>query len=442
MTHPSPSPSARPLSLRPPNCWYSDSVPPGPARPPLRGEIAADVCVVGAGMTGCSAALHLAERGYRVVVLESRAVGFGASGRNGGQLIAGFAGDMDVAERHFEAADCRRLFDFTVEAVDLVRDLARRHDIACDLVPGMVSAALKQRHVDDLHAMAEQWQGYGYDRLEWLDASAVRGHVACEAYVGGLWDRGGGHLHPLAYTLGLAAAAERAGAVIYEDTAFTDHEETALGVVVRTGAGAVVRAAWVLFAGNAYSWGRIRGAAKTLDQRIMPAGTYVIATEPLGEARATALLPHNDAVSDVQFVLNYYRRSADHRLLFGGGVSYSRIDPPRLAGQLRRTMVGFFPQLADVAVTHAWGGFVAITANRLPHFGRIGRRALFAQGYSGHGVALTSLAGKMMAEVVGGTEDRFDLMAAIPHMPFPGGHWLRTPLLMAAMAWMRLKDRL
>jgi len=391
--------------------------------------------VIGAGMTGTTAALHLAERGYRVRVLEEHVTGFGASGRSGGQLIAGFAAGLGPIRAQLSPTEVQAYWDLGEEAVTLVKDLIQRHAIACDFAPGHIDVALKRRQVAELEEMAEEWGQLGYKGLEMWDRATTQARVASSRYVGALYDPGGGHLHPLNYTLGLAAVAERAGAIIHEATPMMGFEETADGVSVRTPHG-TVRARWLILCGNAYLWRRVPG----MGSRIMPVGTYIVGTAPLGEGRARALIPGNEGVSDINFVLNYFRRSSDHRMLFGGRVSYSRVEPASVARAMRRTMLGAFPDLADVPVEHAWGGYVAITANRLPHFGRLGTRTLFAQGFSGHGVGLTSLAGRLMAEVVAGQEERFDLFARIRHLPFPGGRLLRTPLLVAAMAVHRVRD--
>lgn len=430
-----PVPSAVSSRQALPPSYYTETARPAPSRPPLRGDTEVDAVVVGGGMTGCSAALNLAERGLSVRLLEAHGIGFGASGRSGGQLIAGFGGGLDAARAHLSAGEVQDYWDLGTEAVAQVTDRIARHGIACDFVPGHVDVALKARHVRELEAMAEDWTARGYPGLELWDRARTRERVASEAYVGALYDPGGGHLHPLNFTLGLAAAAEAAGAVLHEGTPMMTFGESPDGVVVRTPEG-TVRARWLLLAGNAYLWRKV----PAIGRRIMPVGTYIVATEPLGAARARALIPGNEAVSDCNFVLNYFRRSADHRMLFGGRVSYSRVEPLNVAEAMRRTMLTVFPDLSATRVDFAWGGYVAITLNRLPHFGRLGSRVLFAQGFSGHGVGLTSLAGALMAEVVAGQEGRFDLMARIRHMPFPGGAMLRTPMLVAAMMLHRVRD--
>lgn len=405
--------------------------------PVLQGDMDVDVCVIGAGLTGASAALHLAERGYSVAVLERDRVGWGASGRSGGQKIFGYGCSMGTLRRAVGRDDARRLWDLSIEALRYTDELIGRHGIECDLVHGQVHAAIKPRQVRALLEEKEELEReYGYDGLSFVEGTQLREYVASERYRAVLHDPRSGHLHPLNYTLGLARAAERAGARLFEGTPAT-RIEPGERVVVQTPQGRVAAKHLVLCA-NAY-----QGGLEPRSWRcVMPVGTYMLATEPLGEARARALLPKNSAVSDINFVLDYFRRSADHRLLFGGLVSYSKLPPPNLKGALRANMLKVFPDLADVNIDYAWGGFVAITQNRAPHFGKLGRNVYFAHGYSGHGIALTGLAGRLIAEAVAGTEERFDVFARIPHLPFPGGDWFRTPALVLAMAWYRLRDLL
>ena len=420
----------------PTTSWYSATATPAPALPPLHGDGETDVCIIGGGLTGCSAALHLAERGYRVTLLEAERIAFGASGRSGGQMIAGFNRDIAAIARLTGPEEALRLWDLCEEALTLTRDLVRTHAIACDFRDGTVFVGEKPRHRADIDATYEEWTRLGRRDLTVWDAAETRRQVASPRYTSGLLDPHGGHLHPLNYTLGLAAAARAAGAQMYEQTPMLRwHAGDPVRVETPHG---TVRAKFVLMAGNAYLW----ATERRLGRRIMPVGTYIAATQPLGEERARALIPSGAAVCDMNFVLNYFRLSSDHRLLFGGRVSYSRLDPADVGSAIRRTMLRCFPQLEDTRMDYAWGGHVAITVNRLPHFGRLAPNVLFAQGYSGHGIALTGLAGRLMAEVVAGQAERFDVFSRIPHLPFPGGTHLRTPLLVLAMAWHRLRDLL
>jgi gamma-glutamylputrescine oxidase len=409
----------------------------GAHREPLRGEHRADVVVVGGGIAGCSAALHLTKRGYHVALLEARAVGYGASGRSGGQTIFGLAASQGALTDAVGRADARHLFDLSVEALDLTQSLIAEHAIDCDYRANHVHVAVKPRHLAELEDWArELHEEYDYPTVRLLNRDQLQAHVQSERYLGGLIDSRSGHLHPLKFTQGLARAAESAGAMIFENSQVLRYQDGP-EVVVHTGQG-TVRCAHLVLCGNAY----LGAVAPALARRILGVGTYIIATEPLGEERVRALLPSNAAVADINWILDYFRASADHRLLFGGRVSYSAVQPPHLGESMRKRMVRIFPTLADVKVSHAWGGYLDITMSRAPDFGRLAPNVFYLQGFSGHGMTLTGLAGKLIAEAVAGTAERFDVFARIPHRDFPGGPILRRPSLMMAMLYYRLRDLL
>lgn len=420
--------------------WYGRTAAPFPALPPLRGRETADVCIIGAGYTGLSAALELAAKGWSVAVLEAARVGRGASGRNGGQVITGYNHPMSTVERLAGRDDARLLWEMNREATNLLAERVERHAIGCDLRWGWAHAALKPRHLRDAEEQFEELNRLGYPHARLLDHAAMREIVDSPTYVGGLLDMGSGHLHPLNYALGLARAAQDAGARIYENSPAQAviHGDPA---TVRTDQGEV-RARFVLVAVNAYAEG-LEGIGAPAAWA-MPVATYVMATEPLGDALASSLLPSDAAVADMNLALNYFRRSSDHRLLFGGGVSYSGFEPPGLKARMRAKMLHVFPQLRDAPIDSVWGGHVAITVNRLPRMGRVAPNVLFAHGYSGHGVALAGLCGKLMAEAAAGAASRFDVFARIPHRRFPLGAWApaRRAALTLAMLWARLKDLL
>ena len=419
--------------------YYAASAQAAPLRPQLSGAVECDVCVVGAGIAGCSAALHLAAQGLSVVVLEEHRVGWGASGRSGAQAIQGIAAGQAKLERLVGAADARAVWEVSVEGLVLMRQLIARYNIACDWVDGHMQAAIKERHERELLAeLHELRDGYGYDSVRWLSREELRANVASDRYRGALYDTNSGHLHPLNYTLGLARAAVTHGAQIFEGTRALGFASSGSGQVRVQTAQGEVRARSLVLCGNVY----LGATAPSLAAKIMAVATYIVASEPLGAARATELIANNAALSDMNWVLDYYRRSADHRLLFGGRVNYSGLKSFDAPTATRARMLAVFPQLHDVRIDYAWGGEVDITLNRAPHFGRLAPNVYFLQGFSGHGIALTGIAGKLVAQAICGTAARFDVFARIPHRNFPGGAALRRPALVLAMLWYRLRDLL
>jgi gamma-glutamylputrescine oxidase len=427
------------LNLPPAPSYYGASSPPSlePPRPPLAGEIETDIAVVGGGLAGCSAALHLAKRGFRVALLEANFVGYGASGRSGGQTIFGLAAGQNALRSQVGREDAKRLFQMSVEALDLNQSLIREHGIDCDYRPNHVHVATKPRHLAELREWFDELRGeYDYGSVSLLDRRELPAHVQSSRYLGGLLDTRSGHLHPLKFTQGLARAAESAGVMIFEHTQALRYEEGA-GVFVHTPEGRV-RCRHLVLCGNAY----VGPLAPALSRRILGVGTYIIATRPLGAAQARALLPSDAAIADINWILDYFRLSADRRILFGGRVSYSAVQPPHLAESMRRRMVRIFPDLVGVPVEYAWGGYLDITMSRAPDFGRLSPNVFYLQGFSGHGMSLTVLGGKVLAEAVAGTAERFDVFARLPHREFPGGRLLRRPSLMLAMLYYRLKDLL
>ena len=419
--------------------YYAASARAAPVRPALEGAVDCDVCVVGGGIAGCSAALHLAERGLSVVLLEEHRVGWGASGRSGGQALFGVAPGQAKLTRLIGAADARAVWDVSVEGVALLRTLIERFRIDCDWVNGYLLTAVKPRHEPELQAeVRELRESYGYASVRYVPRAELAALLATERYLGALHDTNSGHLHPLNYTLGLAAAAESFAVRIFEDTRATGYAAASHSRVRIATARGEVRARHLVLCGNVY----LGAIAPELAKKIMAVATYIVATEPLGEARARALIANNAATCDMNWVLDYFRRSADHRLLFGGRVNYSGLRSFDAPAATRARMLRVFPQLQDVRIDYAWGGEVDITLNRAPHFGRLAPNVYFLQGFSGHGIALTGIAGKLVAEAVAGTAARFDVFARIPHGSFPGGTALRRPALVLAMLYYRLRDLL
>jgi glycine/D-amino acid oxidase-like deaminating enzyme len=420
--------------------YYAASVNRQLAYPPLRGELSADVCIVGGGFSGLNTAIELAQKGFSVVLLEAHKIGWGASGRNGGQLIRGVGHGVEQFEPVIGADGVRELKLMGLEAVEIVRRRIAQFSIDCDLTWGYCDLANKPAHLDAFAAEKAELQGLGYrHELRLLQAEQMHEVVGSDRYVGGLIDMGSGHLHPLNLALGEAAAAQSLGVQLFEDSPVTRIDYGA-EVRVHTALG-VVRAAHLVLGCNAY----LGELNPTLGGKVLPAGSYVIATEPLSEAQAHAIIPQNMALCDQRVALDYYRLSADRRLLFGGACHYSGRDPADIAGYMRPKMLAVFPHLQDVQIDYQWGGMIGIGANRLPQIGRLKDQAnvYYAQAYSGHGVNATHLAGKLLAEAIAGQASQgFDLFARVPHMTFPGGKHLRSPLLALGMLWHRLKELL
>jgi len=419
--------------------WYEASVRRPPASPRIEGRIDADVCIVGGGYAGLSAALELRSRGYSVALLEAQRIGWGASGRNGGQVIAGYVGE-DAVESQLPVADARHAWDVSVEGLRLLHQRIADHAIDCDYVPGYLMLATGPRKATALHKWVNRVADlYDYS-LHWITHPEIGRWIASERFHAGAYDGNSGHLHPLKYCLGLARAATKAGVRIFESSPVVDVERHRKPVV-KTRAGSV-QCRFVVLAGNVYLGQYGKTVAPEIGPRIMPVGTYIVATEPMGKERADALIHHRAAVSDTNFVLDYFRPSADHRLLFGAGESYSAATPRKLEAGMRRRMLAVFPQLADLEIPYVWGGFVDITMNRAPDFGRVHPNIYYLQGFSGHGLALTGMAGKLVAETIAGQAERFDVFSRIRHMPFPGGALMRTPALALGMLYYRMRDLL
>lgn len=427
--------------------WYAETASRRQDHRALQGEVRAEVAIVGGGLAGLSAALELAQRGRQVVLLEAQQLGWAASGRNGGQALGGLACGMDEIEAQLGLADARRLWAMTLEALTLIHARRDRYRIACDWQSGALTVATSARKAAALRRDAERMAS-AYDHpTQWLDRAALGLHIRSPRYHGGCYDRRGGHLHPLKYALGLADAAWREGARLHEHSPVQRVERHRSVTLLRTPQGQVV-ADQVLLAGNVHlpALAGVGALPPGTGARIMPVGTYVGVTEPLDPSEMDGLLPTRAAVCDSNFVLDYFRPTADQRLLFGGKVSYSTLTPPNLAGSLQARLARVFPRLAWRPLTHVWGGFVDITMNRAPDFSRLppdgaaGAPIYLLQGFSGHGLALSGLAGKLVAEAICEDASRFDLFARLRHRPFPGGERLRTPTLVLGMLWHRLRD--
>jgi len=402
---------------------------------PLLGEQNTDVCVIGAGFTGISTALHLAERGYNVHVIEANRVGWGASGRNGGQIIGGISGEENVA-KHL-GKDVDEVFrELRWAGHDIIRERVQKYEIQCDLKFGYLDVAIKQRHIRDFEADHERLRKdeFPYE-FRMLSGDETRDMIGTSAYIGALLNMANGHLHPLNMCVGEARAAISHGATIYEQSPVLNIEKGDRPRVV-TQRGSVTADA-VVIAGNAY-----HSLERKLRGIMFPVNSFIIATEPLSEEMVKTINPRDLAVCDPNFVLEYFRLSAEKRMLFGGRCNYSGGDPEVIKRNLRPRLLRIYPQLANIGIDYAWGGTIGVPINRVPQLGRISRAVFYCQGYSGHGVNVTHLAGQIMADAVAGTLERFDLFANVKPFIVPGAHWLGKPMVALGMLYYQIRDRL
>lgn len=417
--------------------YYADSLDRQLAYPPLLGDQPADICIVGAGYTGLSSALHLAERGYSVIVIEAESVGFGASGRNGGHVGIGQRKDQYYLEKQFGQDIARGLWDMGLEAVETVKQLIEKHRIDCDLKQGILHLAHRRKYCSELEEEVEHLRDqYQFEQMEYIEAGALPSFLDSQAYYGAQWDKASLHLHPLKYLKGLAEAATSAGVTIHEHSRVLSYSEGS-SIQVCT-AGGTVTAKELVLACNGY----IEKLEPRINGYIMPINNFVLATEPLSDALAEAVSAQDTAMQDTRFVINYWKLSADNRLIFGGGENYRRGFPSDIKGFVRKYMLQIYPQLENTQIDYGWGGTLAITLNRMPHFGRIGDNIWHLQGYSGHGVPTATFAGKLIAEAISGKLERFDLISNLPTRKFPGGTLLRWPGMVAGMLYFALRDRM
>ena len=419
-----------------PASYYAATVNMTKERPTLQEAKQTDVCVIGAGYTGLSTALFLLEKGFSVTVLEAAKVGFGASGRNGGQIVNSYSRDLDSIERSVDSSAAKLIGQMAFEGGRIIRERVARYNIQCDLKDGGVFAALSQKQMHHLEAQKALWERYGYHQLELLDEQGIKRVVASDRYIGGMLDKQGGHIHPLNLALGEATAVESLGGVVYENSPAV-RIERGEQPLIHTPTGNV-RAKFVVVAGNAY----LGDLIPELAAKSMPCGTQVIATEPLDDELARSLLPQDYCVEDCNYLLDYYRLSADKRLIYGGGVVYGARDPADIESIIHPKMLKTFPQLAKVSIDYAWTGNFLLTLSRLPQVGRLGNNIYYSQGCSGHGVTYTHVAGKVIAEALSGQAERFDAFASLPHYPFPGGQRFQAPLSALGALYYSLRDRL
>lgn len=420
-----------------PDSWYAATAHHWPLQPSLQSSVECDVCVIGGGFTGLSAALHLAQRGYRVALLDAHRVGWGASGRNGGQLGSGQRLEQDELEHLLGVAHARRLWHLAQESKALVKDLIARYHIDCDLSSGILYTDHLARLSGDSREYVDKLQSeYGYSAISWVNRAELSTMLGTEAYHSAVMDSDAAHLHPLNYALGLARALAAAGVSIFENSPVTEIQPGRQTIVQSVNGN--IKAQFVVLACNGYL-GKLNAHVAA---RVMPINNFIVATEPLSEAVARQLIRDNIAVADSKFVVNYFRLSADRRLLFGGRESYGYRFPADIKSFVRRAMLSIYPQLQHTRIDYGWGGTLAITMRRMPYLQRLENNIFTASGYSGHGVGMATLSGQLIAEAIAGTAERFDVMSTVAAQRFPGGLAMRSPLLKLAMLYYSLRDKL
>ncbi|MGB7286553.1 MAG: FAD-binding oxidoreductase [Salaquimonas sp.] len=416
--------------------YYAASANPSPERSELTGINEIDICIIGAGYSGLSTGLHLLEKGYKVAIIEGARVGWGASGRNGGQIVNGLNASLQTIKKRYGQDIATFVAGLVQEGGEIIRERIKTYDIKCDLKEKNIFTGLTKAHMKELEERKALWEGYGIKNQEMLDKNQLRDHINSDLYEGGLIDHSGGHMHPLNLALGEAAAFEKLGGTIYEMSPVIDVDTVAQKPVVKTAKGKMICKTLVL-CGNAY----LGHVVPTLTWRVMPVSTQVMATEPLGEELAHSLLPQDACVEDIRYILDYFRLSGDKRMLFGGGTVYGGTDPRNVEAKLRRNMEKVFPQLKSVKIDYAWSGNFALSFSRVPQMGRIGNNTYFAHGYSGHGVTGSHTFGRILSEAIDGDLTRFDVFENVPWYPFPGGRMFRVPYSMAGSWWYGLRDK-
>lgn len=417
--------------------YYAASANPSPHRPPLEGAIECDICVVGAGFAGLSTALHLAEKGLKVVVVEAARIAYGASGRNGGQIVNGYSREYDTIKSRYGEDTANAVVGMSFEGGNIIRERIAKYDIKCDLKNGGFFAAFTDKQMKGLEHGKKTWERFGHTGLEMFDRSRMAEVTSANIYQGGMLDNWGGHIHPMNLCLGQAAAIESLGGQIFEQSRVLSVDKESFKPVVKTDKGQVT-AHYVVICGNAY----LGDAVPELSRRIMSVSSQIITTEVLGEDMTRQMMPAGYCVEDCNYLLDYYRITGDHRLLFGGGVVYTGHEPDDIKKRLWPNLVKTFPMLADKKIDFAWSGNFALTLTRMPHIGRLTNKIYFIQGDSGHGVTTTHLLGRLVSEAIGNQAARFDVWAKMKNYPFPGGRTFRVPLTMLGAWYYGMREKL
>ena len=416
--------------------FYAASANIHTLRPTLKGDLTFDVCVVGAGFSGLSTALHLAEQGHNVAVVEGARIGWGASGRNGGQVVNGLNASLRTINRRYGQDTANFVAGLVMEGGEIIRERVKTYDIQCDYKPTNLFTACTDAHMRELEERLALWQGYGLNTQEMVSKNKISDHVGTDMYAGGMIDHSGGHMHPLNLALGEADAIEKNGGTIFEMSRVIDVDYEAARPVVKTDTGSIT-CKTVVLCGNAY----LGKVVPKLASRVMPVSTQMMATEQLSDDLAKRLLPTDTCVEDIRYILDYYRLSADNRLLFGGGTVYGGADPRDIEAKLRKNMNKVFPELVNTKIEHAWSGNFALSFSRVPQMGRLNNNTYFAHGYSGHGVTGSHTFGRILAEAISGDASRYDVFEKVPYIPFPGGRMFRVPYSMIGSWYYSFKDK-
>ena len=416
--------------------FYAASANIHTLRPTLKGDLTFDVCVIGAGFSGLSTALHLAEQGHNVAVVEGARIGWGASGRNGGQVVNGLNASLRTINRRYGQDTANFVAGLVMEGGEIIRERVKTYNIQCDYKPTNLFTACTDAHMRELEERLALWQGYGLNTQEMVSKNKISDHVGTDMYAGGMIDHSGGHMHPLNLALGEADAIEKNGGTIFEMSRVIDVDYEAARPVVKTDTGSIT-CKTVVLCGNAY----LGKVVPKLASRVMPVSTQMMATEQLSDDLAKRLLPTDTCVEDIRYILDYYRLSADNRLLFGGGTVYGGADPRDIEAKLRKNMNKVFPELVNTKIEHAWSGNFALSFSRVPQMGRLNNNTYFAHGYSGHGVTGSHTFGRILAEAISGDASRYDVFEKVPYIPFPGGRMFRVPYSVIGSWYYSFKDK-